>query len=132
MGGDYYWEVHEPCRAAQEKCHTVAKNYGQHACIDSVKIFIRCPVVASIRLQAAIAFESGLGVRHYDAEQASIQPEIRNDDYMRLSKGCGVMFDKLLNHLVHGIINLDVEQCDSEVCVMHLVEAGDISMVVVL
>lgn len=42
------------------------------------------------------------------------------------------MFDNFLNHLVHGMRGLGVEQWDTDVCVMHVVEVGAVSTVVVV
>ena len=68
---------------------------------------------------------------------------------MRLPKGCGSMSGKVVkvchslygrkqasrqwhHHLVRGMMGLGFEQCEPNACVMRLVEAGGVSIVVVV
>ena len=101
------------------------------------------------RLLFAIACELGLDLFHFDVEQAFVQSELSEDVYMRLPKGCGSMSGKVFelcrslcglkqasrqwhHHLVRGMEGLGFEQCEAGAGVMRLVEAGAVSIVVVV
>lgn len=131
------------------KARLVARGFGQRAGVDYFETYSPCPSVASIRLLAAIACELELDLCHFDAEQAFVQSELSEDVYMRLPKGCGSMSGKVVklcrslyglkqasrqwhHHLVRGMRGLGFEQCEADACVMRLVEAGAVSIVVVV
>ena len=101
------------------------------------------------RLFTAIEYELGLDLRYFDAEQTFVQSKLSEDFYMHLAKGCGAMSRKVVklcrslyglkhvsrqwhHHFVRGIKGLAFEQCDADACGMHLVEAGGVSIVVVV
>ena len=117
--------------------------------IDYLATFSPCPCVPSIRLLTDIACELGLDLCHFDAEQAFVQSKLDEDVYFRMPQGCGVLSGKVVklgrslyglkqasrtwhNHLVRGMRSLGFEQCAADACVMHLVEDGVVSMVVVV
>ena len=103
----------------------------------------------SIRLLTAIAYELGLDLCHFDAEQAFVQSTLDEEVYLRLPQGCGALSGKVVklarslyglkqasrtwpNHLVRAMRCLGFEQCAAGACVMRLVENGTASMVVVV
>lgn len=84
------------------KARLVARGFGQRAGVDCFETFSPCPSVASIRVLADIAHESGLDLCHFYAEQVYVQSGIIEDAYMRLAKGRGTIsgaMDKLCRSL---------------------------------
>ena len=135
-------------RVVRAKARLVARGVRQRAGVEYFETYSPCPSVASIRLLAAIVCELGMDLCHFDAEQAFVQSELREDVYMRPPKGCGSMSGKMIklcrslyglkqasrqwnHHLVRGRRSLGFEQCEADACVMRLVEAGAVSIVIV-
>ena len=90
------WKVNEFGRVVRAKARLVARGFGQRAGVGYFETYSPCPSVASIRLLAAIACELELDLDYFDAEQAFVQSELSEDVYMRLPKGCGAMFGKVV------------------------------------
>ena len=98
---------------------------------------------------AAIAYELGFDLCHFDAEQAFVQSEQSENVHMRLPKGCGAMSGNVVKlcrslyglkqasrrwhrRLLRGMRGLGFEQYQADACVLRLVEEGAVSIVVVV
>ena len=85
----------------------------------------------------------------FDAKQAFVQSDLNKLVYIRLPPGCGALSGKVVRlrrslyglkqdsrtwhyHLVRGMKTLGFEQCETDACVMRLVEAGGVPVVVVV
>ena len=141
----YFSKVDNIGRVVRTKARLTARDVGQRAGVG----YSPYPSVASIRSLAAIACELVLDLCHFDAEQAFVQSEKSEDIYMRLPNGCRSVSGKEVklclslygskqasrqwrHHQGRGMKGLDFEQCEADACVMCFVEAGGISVVVVV
>ena len=131
------------------KARLVARGFGQREGINFFDTFSPCPYVMSIRLLAALVYELDLDLCHFDAEHAFFQSDLDEVAYIRLPPGCGALSGKVVRlrrslyglkkasrtwhyHLVRRMKTLGFEQCEADACVMHLVEDGGVSVVVVV
>ena len=131
------------------KARPVARGFGQREGINFFDTFSPCPYVMSIRLLAALVCELDLDLCHFDAGHAFFPSDLGEVAYIRLPPGCGALSGKVVRlrrslyglkqasrtwhyHLVRGRKALGFEQCEADACVMHLVEDGGVSVVVVV
>ena len=74
---------------ARAKTSLVARGFKLRKGIDSFETLAPTPAAPCFRLLAGIAFELGLGLCQFDAEQAFIQANLDQDVSVRLRQGCG-------------------------------------------
>ena len=101
-----------------------------------------------MRLLSAIACECFLDLCHFDVDQAFVQPDLEEDVFLRLPKGCDDLSGKVvwLNkslyglkqvsrtwhaHLTTCLKRLGFEQCMADVCVFRLIENGRVAITAV-
>ena len=72
----YTWKTDEFGRVVRVKARLVARDFAQCDGVDLFETFSPCSSVTSIRLLAALACELGLGLCHFDAEQAFVRSEL--------------------------------------------------------
>ena len=72
----YTWKTDEFGRAVRVKARLVARGFALCDGVDFFETFSPCPSVTSICLLAALACELGLGLCHFDAEQAFVRSEL--------------------------------------------------------
>ena len=72
----YTWKTDEFGLVVRVKAGFVARGFAQRDGVDIFETFSPCPSVTSIRLLAALACELGLGLCHFDAEQAFVRSEL--------------------------------------------------------
>ncbi|CAM9728232.1 unnamed protein product [Ascophyllum nodosum] len=109
------------------------------------------PTVSSfcVRLLSAIVCELDLDVCHFDVEQAFVQSKLDEDVFLRLPRGCGRLYGKIvrLNKSLYGLKQasrswhahlttclkiLGFQQCLEDACVFRLVEEGRVAIIVVV
>ena len=98
---------------------------------------------------ASIACELDLDLCHFDAEQAFVQSDLKENVFMRLPQGCGDLSGKVVRlnrslyglkqasrswhgHLITRMKSLGFERCLADPCVFRLVENGNISIMAVV
>ena len=145
----YSWKVNELGRVVRAKTRLVARGFAQREGIDFFETFSPCPSVASIRLLAAIAYEFGWDLCHFNAEQAFVPSKLDELVFIRLPPGCGEISGKVVkpgrslyglrqsprtwhNHFMRALKCLGFESCASDACVMRLIEHNVVVMVVVV
>ena len=101
-----------------------------------------------MRLLSAIACELDLDVCHFDVEQAFVQSKLNEDVFLRLPKGCGILFGKIVRlntslyglkqawswyaHLTSCLKALGFQHCFRDACIFCLVEEGRIAIIAVV
>ena len=102
-----------------------------------------------MRLLSAIACELDLDVCHFDVEQAFVQSKLDEDVFLRLPRGCGRLYSKVVRlnkslyglkqafrswhaHLTTYLNTLGFQQCLADACVFRLVEEGRIAIIAVI
>ena len=146
----YPWKVNELGHVVRAKARLVARGFAQREGIDFFETFSPCPSVASDRLLVAIACEFGWDLLcHFDAEQAFVQPKLKELVFIRLPPVCGEIPCKVVklgrslyglrqssrtwhNHLMRGLKCLGFESSAADACVMRLIEHNMVLMVVVV
>ena len=78
------------------KARLVARGFSQREGYDDLETFSPCPCGPSIRLLTAIAYELGLDLCHFDAEQAFVQSKLDEDVYLRMPQGCEALSGKVV------------------------------------
>ena len=86
---------------------------------------------------------------HFDVDQAFVRADLKEDVFMRLPEGCGVLSGKIvkLNKSLHGLkqasrqwyamlkkclLVLGFEQCLADSCVFRLIQGGIVVMILVV
>ena len=102
-----------------------------------------------MHLLSAIACELDLDVCHFDVEQAFVHSKLDEDTSLRLPKGCGCLFGKIVQlnkslyglkqasrswraHLTSCLKTLGFQHCLADACVFHLVEEGRVAIIAVV
>ena len=87
------------------KARLVARGFNQREGIDYFETYAPTPASSCIRLLASIACELNLDLCHFDAEQAFVQSDLKEDAFMRLPKGYSDMSGKVvrLNRSLYGL-----------------------------
>ena len=102
-----------------------------------------------MRLLNAIARELGLDVCHFDVEQDFVQSKLDEDVFLRLPRGCGRLFGKIVRlnkslcglkqasrswhaHLTTCLKTLGFQQCLADACVFRFVEEGRVAIIAVV
>lgn len=80
--------MNESGEIARAKASLVARSFGQRAGIDFLGTFSPCSEVTGIRLWAALTCGLDLGLCHSDAEQAFVQPKLKEVVFFRVPSGC--------------------------------------------
>ena len=141
--------MNELGHVVRAKARLVARVFVQREGINFFETFSPCPSVASIRLLAAIAYEFGWDLCHFDAEQAFVQSKLDEVVFIRLPPGCGKLSGKVIklgrslydlrqlprtrhNHLMRGLKCLGFESCAAYAYVMRLIEHSVVVTVVVV
>ena len=127
----------------------VARGFAKREGVDFFETFSPCLSVTSIRLLAALACKLGLDLCHSEAEQAFVQPKLKDIVFIRLPQVCGALSGMVVRlgrslyglkqasrtwhqHLVRGMKCLRFEQCAADACVTRLMEKVAIAMMVVV
>ena len=71
------------------KARLIARGFSQVEGIDYLETIAPTPASSCVRLLAAFACENDLGMYHFDAEQAFLQSELKEEIYLQLPPGCG-------------------------------------------
>ena len=139
------WKTDRFGRVARANTRLVARGFVQREGIDFFETFSLCLSVTSIRLVAALACKLGLDLWHFDAEQAFVQPKLKEIVFIRLPQVGGALSGVVVRlgrslyglkqasrtwhqDLVRGMKCLGFEQCAADACVMRLMEEGAIAM----
>ena len=82
----------------------MARRFRQVEGVDYFETFPPTPASSCVRLLASIACELDLDLCHFDAEQAFVQPDLKEKFFMRLPQGCADLSGKLerLNRSLYG------------------------------
>ena len=82
-----------------------AHGFKQREGVDLSETF--APTVSSscVRLLSAIACECDLNLCHFGVDQAFVQSDLEEDVFLRLSRGCGDLSEKVvrLNKCLYGL-----------------------------
>ena len=87
----FAWKPNEHVYVVRAKARQVARGSKQREGIDFFQAFAPTPAASCFRLLGAIACELGLGLCHFDAEQAFVLSSLEEDVYLRPPPGCGEM-----------------------------------------
>ena len=131
------------------KARLVARGFRQVEGVDYFETFAPTPASSCVRLLASIACELDLDLCHFDAEQAFVQSDLKENVFMRLPQGCGDLSGKVVRlnrslyglkqasrswhgHLITRMKSLGFERCLADPCVFRLVENGNVSIMAVV
>ena len=145
----YTWKGDERGRVVKAKARLVARGFSQREGIDFFETYAPTPSASCIRLLASIACELDLDLCHFDAEQAFVQSELKEEVFLRLPQGCGDMSGRVVrlnrslyglrqasrtwhHHLIVRMKILGFEQCLADACVLRLIEDGAVSIIAVV
>ena len=101
-----------------------------------------------MRLLSSIACELDLDVCHFDVEQTFVQSKLDEDLSLRLPRGCGRLFNKIVRlnkslyglkqasrswhaHLTTCLKTLGFQQCLADACVFRSVEEERVAIIAV-
>ena len=83
----------------------MARCFRQVKGVDYFETFAHTPASSCVRLLASIAYKLDLDLCHFDAEQAFVQSDLRENVFMRLPQGYGDLSGKVvrLNRSLYGL-----------------------------
>ena len=82
----------------------MARGFRQVEGVDYFETFAPTPASSCVRLLASIACELDLDLCHFDAEQAFVQSDLKENVFMRLPQGCADLSGKVIrmNRSLYG------------------------------
>ena len=92
----FTWKSNELGKVVRGKARLVARGFRQVEGVDYFEIFALTPALSCVRLLASIACELDLDLCHFDAEQAFVQSDLKENVFMRLPQGCGDLSGKVV------------------------------------
>ena len=131
------------------KSWVVAGGFKQREGVDFSETFALTVSSSWVHLLSANACVSDLDLCHLDADQACVQPDLEEDVFLRLPKGCGDLSGKIvrLNKRLYGLNHasrtwhahltaclkiLGFEQCVKNAFVFRLIEDGRVAIKVLV
>ena len=101
----YTWKTDEQGWIVKAKSRLVARGFKQREGIDFGEIFAPTLSSSSVRLLSANACELDLDLWHFEVDQAFVQSHLDEDVFLRMPKGCGNLFGKVvrLNKTLYGL-----------------------------